>query len=120
MLKPLFIIFGSISLILGIIGIVIPGLPTTPFLLLSAGLYVRSSARLYAKLINHPVLGAYIKKYRENKGIDRKTKWFSIVLMWVMVLMSAFVFVNSGTARYVILTLGVVGTVCMVFIPTIK
>ncbi|MDR2840025.1 MAG: YbaN family protein, partial [Paludibacter sp.] len=58
-MKLLFIILGLISLALGIIGIFLPLLPTTPFLLLSAALFARGSQRLYNWLINHRVLGSY-------------------------------------------------------------
>ena len=67
MLKILLIAIGSFFLILGFIGILIPGLPTTPFLLLSAACYFRSSDRLYSWLLNHKIFGKYIRNFREIK-----------------------------------------------------
>ncbi|NLO20223.1 MAG: DUF454 domain-containing protein, partial [Ignavibacteria bacterium] len=67
--KFLLIIAGSFSLILGLIGIVIPILPTTPFLLLSAACFFKSSDKLYNKLISSKYLGSYIKNYREKKSV---------------------------------------------------
>ena len=64
--KVLLIILGTIFLGLGILGIFIPGLPTTPFLLLTAALYLRSSQRLYQKLISNKILGKYIQNYTEK------------------------------------------------------
>ena len=84
-MKVLLIIAGTISLVLGIIGIFVPLLPTTPFLLLSAAAYVRGSERLYNWLINHKYLGVYIRNYREHKAIPLRAKIFSVTLMWLTI-----------------------------------
>ena len=68
MKKNLYIAAGCLSLVLGIIGIFVPVLPTTPFLLLTAWLWLRSSQRLYDWLMSHPHLGKYIRDYMENKA----------------------------------------------------
>lgn len=81
-MKYLLAFLGTISLILGIIGIFLPLLPTTPFLLLSAALYFRSSRRLYDWLLAHPHLGPYIRNFRENKAIPLRVKIVSITLVW--------------------------------------
>ena len=120
MLKPILIILGTLSLILGIIGIVIPGLPTTPFLLLTAGLYLKSSDKLYNKLISNKILGSYILKYRENKGITLKTKIYSITIMWFMVSLSAFVFIDNLAIKIILFMIGGIGTLVMARIPTLK
>lgn len=65
-MKTLFIILGSLSLALGIIGMFLPLLPTTPFLLLTAALYIKSSPRLYDWLISHRILGEYIRNFRRK------------------------------------------------------
>ena len=80
---------GCVSLALGIIGIFLPVLPTTPFLLLSATLFVRSSNRLYQWLINHRYLGTYIKNFRENKAIPLHVKVVSVSLVWVTLIYCA-------------------------------
>jgi uncharacterized membrane protein YbaN (DUF454 family) len=118
--KLLFIVLGTLSLALGVIGIFVPGLPTTPFLLLTAGLYMRSSNRLYQKLINNKYIGKYILSYRENKGIDKRTKIFAISFTWIMILISAFVFTSDLLIRMIIIHAGVVGTIVVLLIPTIK
>ena len=121
MLKLILIILGTISLFLGILGIFIPGLPTTPFILLTAGLYVRSSERLYRKLLINKYLGPFITNYRKNKGLTLQTKLYSIFLMWTMISVSAYFFMDTMTPRLVLITAGVIGTVVMGFlIPTIK
>lgn len=93
MLKTILIILGIISLILGIIGIFIPILPTTPFLLLSAALFAKSSQKLYDKLLNNKYLGNYIKDFREHRAIPLSTKIFAITLLWITISTSAIFYV---------------------------
>ncbi len=77
---------GALSLVLGIVGIFVPLLPTTPFLLLSAALWVRSSPRLYEWLLAHRLFGSYIRNYREHRAIPLHAKIATLVLMWVSML----------------------------------
>lgn len=80
--KYLLIAMGTISLVLGTIGIFIPVLPTTPFLLLSSFCYLRSSERLYNWLINHKVFGSYIYCYMTYKAVPRNTRTGAICFLW--------------------------------------
>lgn len=89
-MKTLCIILGSVSLALGIIGIFVPLLPTTPFLLLTAALYFRGSHRLYQWLLSHKYFGPYIRNYRENKAIPLRAKIYSLLLMWGSILYCVF------------------------------
>ena len=88
-MKILLTILGTISLVLGILGIFLPILPTTPFLLLSAALYFRSSPRLYEWLLAHPYLGPYIKNFREHRAIPLRVKIVSVSLVWITLLYCA-------------------------------
>jgi len=88
--KFFLIILGSISLGLGVLGIFLPLLPTTPFLLLSAALFLRSSRRLYHWLMNHKYLGKHLQNYIQHKTIPRKTKIYAISLLWTTILLTAF------------------------------
>lgn len=85
------IILGAVSLALGILGVFLPLLPTTPFLLLCAALWIKGSPRLYAWLIRHPWLGAYIRNYRENRAMPLRAKVLTLVLMWGSMLYCIFV-----------------------------
>ncbi len=85
MKKYVYIALGTISLGLGIVGIFVPLLPTTPFLLLTAALYCHSSDKLYNKLMNHKTLGPYIHDFRTHKSIPLKTKIISISLVWITI-----------------------------------
>ncbi len=89
-MKYVYILLGTLSLILGIIGVFLPVLPTTPFLLLSATLYLHSSPRLYNWLLSHPHLGVYIRNFREYKAIPLRVKVVSVSLVWLTLLYCAF------------------------------
>ena len=88
-MKYILIVLGSISLALGVIGIFLPLLPTTPFLLLAAALYVRSSEELYNWLIHQKYLGTYIRNFREHKAIPLHAKIISVTLVWITLLYCA-------------------------------
>lgn len=90
-MKVIFIILGTLSLVLGIIGIFLPVLPTTPLLLLTAYCYYRSSERLYGWLMEHPHLGPYIRNFRENKVIPRRVKVCTLTLLWASLLFCAYI-----------------------------
>lgn len=110
MKKIIFIILGTISLFLGLCGLFTPGLPTTPFILLTGALYARSSPRLYKKLEENKLTGMYLN--RMKTGLSWKIRLFSIAFMWCMVCLTAFVvFDAQSKMRYVMLGLGVIGTI---------
>ncbi len=108
-MRILLIIIGSISLSLGVIGIFIPLLPTTPLLLLSAWCFFRSSEKLYYKLINSKYLGTYIKNFRENKVIPIKTKIYIITLLWISLIYCIFFVANGMLWLQIILGLILIG-----------
>jgi uncharacterized protein len=113
--RLVFILLGTISLCIGIIAIAIPGLPTTPFLLLSAGLYVKGSDKLYAKLITNRIVGSYISEFSHSKGMTMKSKLFAIATMWVMIALSCICFIDSLLIILIVLALGIMGTIVMGF-----
>jgi uncharacterized membrane protein YbaN (DUF454 family) len=88
-LKILMIATGTFLIGVSIVGIFVPVLPTTPFLLLAAALYARSSRRFYNWLINNRILGRYIKNYREGRGIPLKVKIIAISILWITIGYSA-------------------------------
>ncbi len=89
-MKLLFKIIGTISLGLGLIGIFLPVLPTTPFLLLTAALYARSSDKLYNWLMSHHYLGAYIKDFREHRTLPLRVKIISVSTLWITICLSIY------------------------------
>ena len=119
MIKILFIILGTIFLIIGIIGIFVPGLPTTPFLLLTAGLYIRSSNYLYKSLISNRYIGSIIIEFQKKKGMSIKLKIYSIIIMWIMISISEFML--TIPYNIIVFFVGIIGTIVMGFIvPTVK
>ena len=82
---------GNISVALGVVGIFLPLLPTTPFLLLAAACYVRSSNTFYSWLVAHPVLSKYILAYLNGEGIPRKAKYYTLFTMWLTMAVSAVI-----------------------------
>ncbi|MBN2813441.1 MAG: YbaN family protein [Bacteroidales bacterium] len=121
MVKVICIVLGTISLGIGITGIFIPGLPTTPFVLLTAGLYARGSDRLYRQLVASKHVGPYIRQFQHDKGLSRKTKIYSISLMWLMILISALFFLGNPLSRIILAVVGIIGTIVMGFVlPTTK
>lgn len=81
-MKIVYNVLGSLFLIAGILGIFLPILPTTPFLLLASALYFRGSSRLYQWLINHKQLGSYIQNIREHKAMPLHAKISTLAIMW--------------------------------------
>jgi uncharacterized membrane protein YbaN (DUF454 family) len=121
MLIKVFLIFlGMLFLAVAVMGVFIPGLPTTPFLLLSAGLFFYSSEKLYYWISHHKFFGKYIRSYRENRAISRQAKIRSVILMWIMISISAIFFIENHKVIIIIILAGVVGTAVMIIIPTLK
>jgi uncharacterized membrane protein YbaN (DUF454 family) len=119
-LRVMFVILGSISLGVGILGIVVPGLPATPFFLLTAALYMRSSEKLYHKLVTGTVAGRYIRDFHEKKGMTLKSKIWAVSLMWTMIAISCLFGLESLTAMIIVVATGITGTVVMGFVvPTV-
>ena len=79
--KIIFIFFGVVSFSLGTVGIVIPGLPTTPFMILSSILFLNSSDKLYTWLTTHEKFGKYVLDFKKGKGITFKTKLYAQSMM---------------------------------------
>ena len=84
-MRIFFIIVGSVSLVLGILGMFLPLLPTTPFLLLSAAAWLKASPELYKWLLNHRLFGEYIRNYREHRAIPLRAKVVSVSLVWLTI-----------------------------------
>jgi len=113
----LLIVLGSISLGLGIIGIFLPLIPTTPFLLLSLWLYMRSSKKLYNFVLTNKYLGPYVKDYISGKGIPIKTKKKAIFLIWLTIGFSTIFIIDKDILKVMLLS---IATIVSVYICTRK
>ena len=114
------IIIGSFFTGLGILGIFLPLLPTTPFLLLAAACYIRSSERFYNWLMNNKWLGNYIKNYLEGKGVSLKSKVLSISLLWITIGYSVVFVVNIFPIRVILILIAIGVTIHLLSIRTLK
>ena len=83
--KSLWLLLGTICLVLGAIGIVLPILPTTPFLLAAAACYYKSSPRMHKWLLNNKWFGEYLRNYTEGKGLTKKTKITALTVLWATI-----------------------------------
>ncbi len=103
----LFFLAGTISLGLAILGIPLPLLPTTPFLLLSAYCYARSSERFYYWLLNHRYFGEHISNYRDHGGTTARVKAVAIAMLWVTISISAIFAVSQMWVRLLLLAIAI-------------
>jgi len=118
--KLLFIIVGSISLALGTLGIFLPVLPTTPFFLLTAWLYLRGSKKLYDKVMSNKYFGDIVRDFHEDRSISLKTKIIIISTLWCTILFSAFLVVSVWWFRLVLLAIAIGVTVYVLSFKTKK
>ncbi|NLB76100.1 MAG: DUF454 domain-containing protein [Crenarchaeota archaeon] len=119
--RALLIVAGTASLALGIIGIVLPILPTTPFLLITAACYLRSSERMHKWLMSNRWFGEYIRNYQAGRGIPMKTKVLAISFLWIAILYSTFFVVDKILImQIVLLAIALIVSIHLTRIPTFK
>ncbi|HAC35584.1 MAG TPA: DUF454 domain-containing protein, partial [Gammaproteobacteria bacterium] len=109
-IRVLLLVAGGLSVALGTIGIFLPLLPTTPFLLLAAACYLRSSERFYNWLVSHPLLSKYLLAYLDGKGIPRKAKIYTTLPLWVSLTISAWL-VPITWVRIALVVIGIAVTI---------
>lgn len=119
-IRYVYVVLGILFCVLGVIGIFVPLLPTTPFLLLSAVLFFRSSPRLYHFLLNHPQLGPYIRNFREHKAIPLRIKIISVSLVWLTILHAVFFLLDYWILEILLLILAVCITVYILHFRTLR
>lgn len=112
-------VVGIISVSIGTIGVFVPLLPTTPFLLLAAACFMRSSDRLYDWLMHHRWFGTYIRNYREHHAITLPTKILAILLLWSTLSYAALAVTGSWFVRILLLSIAVGVTIHLVTLKTL-
>ncbi|MER1966413.1 YbaN family protein [Castellaniella sp. GW247-6E4] len=117
MIRVLFNVLGTLSLGLGLLGIFLPLLPTTPFLLLAAFCYLHGSPRMHHWLLSHRILGPYIRDFQAGRGIPLRSKLIALALMWPSLAWSAWV-MPVPWARWLLLIPGIGVTVYLIRTPT--
>ena len=113
-------IIGLISLGLGILGAFLPVLPTTPFLLLSATLFLKSNKRLYNWLMNHPRLGPYIRNFLEHKAIPLRVKIVAVSLVWITLTYCAIGVAEHWALRVMFIVIAIAVSVHILSYKTLK
>jgi len=116
--KGLLIFAGTVFTVVGIIGIFVPILPTTPFLLLAAACYLRSSRRLYNWLLGNRFLGAYVRNYLHGRSMPRKVKIATIFLLWITIACSIIFAVQSLVIRVILFIIAIGVSVHIMLIKT--
>jgi uncharacterized membrane protein YbaN (DUF454 family) len=114
--KILLIAAGTFFVALGIIGIFIPVLPTTPFILLAATLYSRSSQKFYEWIINNKIVGTYIKNYKAGKGVPLIIRIVTIALLWITMGCSALFATDILFIRIIMALIAIGVTIHIAFI----
>jgi len=114
--KGALVVAGTFSLCLGILGIFLPLLPTTPFLLLATACYARSSQRLHDRLLSNRWLGNHVRNYLERRGATARVKVFIVSLLWIAIGYSAIVVVDSLPLRIILIVIavGVTAHICCI------
>lgn len=118
--RILFIVAGTICLGLGALGIILPLLPTTPFLLLTAACYMRGSDRMYQWLLNNKWFGTYIRNYREGKGIPLRGKISALVLLWTTISFTAIFIISIGVIRVTLFIIATIVSIYLIRLPTLE
>ena len=115
--RALFATLGVFAVALGIIGVFVPGLPTTEFIIAASYLFARSSPRLEGWLEGNRWLGPVLRRFRETRGMARKTKALALAWMWTGLSISLYVLAASGIGiQLFVLTTGLVGTMTILFV----
>ncbi|GAA3932743.1 YbaN family protein [Litoribacillus peritrichatus] len=114
------LIVGWSAVILGVLGIFLPILPTTPFLLLAAACFARTSDKFYYWLIHHPKLGTFIAAYLDGKGIPLKAKCYTSALMITMMTISAYLVQPPIWAIITMYLIAVCVSVYLFRLPTLE
>lgn len=118
--KGFYIGAGTLFVMTGVIGIFLPVLPTTVFLLLAAWCYARSSEKFYQGLLKNRYLGRFITHYREKKGISIKSKVFTLGFLWVTILLSAFVFLGNIYLKILLILIALGVSIHVLTIKTLR
>lgn len=114
--RYILIIFGSLSLLIGVIGIAIPVLPTTPFLLITSFCYLRSSSRLYQWLMNHRTFGPYLYNYLTYRAVKKSVKVVALITLWFSLGLSIIIVPNI----YLKIMLSFIGTMVSIHLLRLK
>lgn len=116
--RGLFLVLGFGFVALGVAGIFLPVLPTTPFMLLAAACFARSSERFHHWLLHHRLLGATVREWEQHRSIRRRTKWIAIVTMAATLAVSVIFFVPHPALQVALALFGLALAIYLYRIPS--
>jgi uncharacterized membrane protein YbaN (DUF454 family) len=119
-LKPILLVLGIIFVGLGILGIFLPLLPTTPFLLLATVCFSHSSEKFYNKLLMNKYLGSYIADFQKHRAVPLHVKIISITLMWLTITFSVLFAVEKIWLKIVLFSIAIGVTIHILSFKTKK
>ena len=120
--RLLWLALGFLFAAIGTVGIVVPGLPTTPLMILAAACFAKSSQRFYDWVINNRMFGQHVKNYREGNGIPKKSKPMILGTMWIFITFAVLIGIPDSApdiSRYATIFLGIIGTIFILRIPNL-
>ena len=118
MKEYVFLVLGTLSLGIGMIGVLLPVLPTTPFLLMAAFFYLRSSKRMYNWMLSHKVFGSYIYCYMKHRGVSQKAKNGTLIFLWSMLILSMS-FIPGWQIKIILVIVGVAVSTHIILLKTL-
>jgi uncharacterized protein len=118
--KWLLMSLGILAMAVGLIGVVVPLLPTTPFLLLAAACFVRSSDTMYGWLTTNRLFGGFIRDYREQRGVTARAKITALALLWGVIGYTALTAVDAAWLRVLVAVVAVAVTIHLLRLKTIR
>lgn len=118
--RIVYILLGSLFLILGAVGIFIPLLPTTPFWLLTCWFYLRSSEKLYNRAMSNRYFGSYIKGFMVDKAIPVRSKVISISVMWLSAILTSVYLIEYLWVKILLILISIGVTWHILSFPTKK
>jgi uncharacterized membrane protein YbaN (DUF454 family) len=116
--KYFYLISGFLLVAIGVVGIFLPLLPTTIFLILASICFLKSSPKANEWLRNHKILGGYIDNYQNKNGLTRNSKFINIITLWISISLSAFLLTDRLYIRILLLSIAIGVTVHLLMIKT--
>ncbi|MCS6841469.1 MAG: YbaN family protein [Roseiflexus sp.] len=120
LLRPLLLIGGTLFLILGFLGAFLPALPSTPFFLLAAALFFRSSPRLYGWMAERPLIRPHLQRFQQDRSMTLRAKVMVLGVAWIMLLAAAIFAVESLLMRAFLVGLAMIKTIVILRLRTAR
>lgn len=111
---------GWSALLLGMLGVILPLLPTAPFLVVALLCFARSDRAMLERLFRMPLVGRYLRDWQEGRGVSRGLRWTAIAALWITVLWTMAVFAKTLFWKAVLLLLAIVSTLHLLLLPAAR